>query len=162
MAHIKESHKFKCNRCETFAETLDDLKKHVDSSHSQQHVKFHICPICKAVFNNASLLENHIKETHSETTQSENFECNICEIHLQSQAQVKEHMITEHYSECSTCGKKFQTTTQLREHTLSCIIQPCDSCSDIFYTTSDLNSHIKKIMQSNVHRVICLFRLKAI
>lgn len=118
---------------------------------SFQHIEKHECNVCKQVFSQKALLENHIGTKHSDDLP---YSCNFCTRIFPSKSARNNHQYMNHKNNsyeskhvCNECQISFEMKEELRIHSFIHFkgeIKTCLECYQIFKTSRLLNIHMEK------------------
>ena len=166
--HVKETHDFQCQLCNTTFTSSVELELHstelhndVDQSKAIDTVRDSLyCAMCKIHFTASPLLEAHMKEEHTQvcgtcdkdfTTRSElkthvkenhSFSCIYCEKVTTTQENMQEHVASEHRILCALCSCVLRTESELELHRSDKHPNACVICSTELVNKEDLDKHI--------------------
>ena len=105
-----------CTTCFITFQTGEELDHHI--THTHPITKFQ-CEVCKKEFNNKSHYTRHTRITHPNPDKRN---CDICNQIFDSNAQMKEHLLSMHplsKYECALCQKEFLYKWHLKRHVLT-------------------------------------------
>ncbi|CAG0914786.1 unnamed protein product [Notodromas monacha] len=116
----KERRCIPCTSCGRSLKSELQLEEHVAAVHRKER-NFH-CPICSARFGWKSLLQEHVRKTHSNIDTT--LVCQECSKSLKTKRGLVEHMWSRHsircpganFKKCRFCDKIFITVQKLKEH----------------------------------------------
>ena len=154
ISHISEEHgigRIKCALCILTFETMPELERHFEDTHSQQNPKLIKCKFCDEAFVNYSKLARHKELVHSILPKrNRGAKCNDCfmpissfeseELH-EEKCQILQQKI------CDFCGLQFSDLAELKQHRNQLHIEhfDCDVCHKQFRRENLLNQHKKKV-----------------
>lgn len=167
--HIAKTKPFVCPECghDCSAMTWDAFQNHLYAKclHFSRVVKY-TCPICKAAYDNLSVIEQHIITAHGEAY----YKCQSCPMAFKSEATFNSHKSVSHPGlnvdlkvifKCPTCDTVFHGKNQLVRHVNS-HIQPnrklafkCLNCLQLFDNKAYLVDHMKREHHNWDSRIEC-------
>ena len=83
---------FKCENCHRSFSRKDNLKTHIDSTHSGLMKTKYSCKICSETFSRSYNLKIHTASKHS--THQASFKCQICDKTFTKKGNLKQHNIS--------------------------------------------------------------------
>ncbi|XP_076238969.1 uncharacterized protein LOC143182094 isoform X8 [Calliopsis andreniformis] len=134
-----DDYKFACEHCGKRFKMEWDLKFHIGTHGSSQHM----CDICGKFYTSNYSLYKHRKVAHLNEYK---FQCSVCNKRLLTQENLDSHM--EQHSrtyECKECGKVFASKRYLATHvTTHTGVKPymCQICKKNFRTSHMRNTHL--------------------
>ncbi len=124
------------------------------SSYHPQETKFHVCKICKQLFETAQKMWSHRLVEHDELNK---IYCELCSFNTESRLELETHAMTVHHQElpdtkeymCCWCGKVFSSRHGFRHHVLKHSEDgppeyPCpqDNCDEKFLSRLAIKLHM--------------------
>lgn len=152
--HDPENHPtFSCDKCERICTTKGNLTGHIKYVHLKE--RHFGCSICQKKYSSKVNLINH-SIIHMNDKEKSKFKsnwkhcCYFCEIKLENQSLLNQHMTThtqERPYPCVICKKKFKRNAHLKLHQKlhqkpsDRVFFPCDLCSKRFSQRGYLNTN---------------------
>ncbi|CAK9829988.1 Zinc finger protein 875 [Anthophora retusa] len=134
-----DDYKFACEHCGKRFKMEWDLKFHIGTHSSSQHM----CDICGKFYTSNYSLYKHRKVAHLNEYK---FQCNVCNKRLLTQENLDNHMQQHSRTyECKECGKVFASKRYLATHTTTHTgVKPytCHICKKNFRTSHMRNTHL--------------------
>ncbi|KAG7213198.1 hypothetical protein KM043_002512 [Ampulex compressa] len=134
-----DDYKFACEHCGKRFKMEWDLKFHIGTHGSSQHM----CDICGKFYTSNYSLYKHRKVAHLNDYK---FQCTVCNKRLLTQENLDNHMQQHSMTyECKECGKVFASKRYLATHvTTHTGIKPytCNVCKKNFRTSHMRNTHL--------------------
>ncbi|XP_043516194.1 zinc finger protein OZF-like isoform X1 [Frieseomelitta varia] len=134
-----DDYKFACEHCGKRFKMEWDLKFHVGTHGSSQHM----CDICGKFYTSSYSLYKHRKVVHLNEYK---FQCGVCNKRLLTQENLDSHMQQHSRTyECTECGKVFASKRYLATHTTTHTgVKPyaCHVCEKNFRTSHMKNMHL--------------------
>ena len=103
-SHFKMEHVYSCETCGKELGTKEELKKQIDSNHTQ-----HDCPLCKETFVDKTKLTEHVKASHT-------YKCVMCSFEGSTVDAMEKHILEKHFTPdennkfcCDECSRKFES-----------------------------------------------------
>ena len=126
------------------------MQSHIDNTH-----KFP-CSECALPFKNRVILVDykdfvHKKKENEETTKDpkkndntdiEQKKCNVCDVHVTTEEELKKHTEADHFFACNLCQDKFVKKSELATHKLSKHVFTCLFCTFQGETEEIMEEHI--------------------
>ncbi|XP_046747062.1 zinc finger protein 34-like isoform X8 [Diprion similis] len=134
-----DDYKFSCEHCGKRFKMEWDLKFHVGTHGSSQHM----CDICGRFYTSSYSLYKHRKVAHLNDYK---YQCNVCNKRLLTQENLDNHMLqhSQTYT-CKECAKVFASKRYLSTHmTTHTGVKPypCHVCEKNFRTSHMRNTHL--------------------
>ena len=129
---------FKCDKCKLTFTSLEHLKQHRSSKHTDEH----------------NDMQQNIPE--EEKKDEIYFSCLKCNFETQEEKDLTEHMNSEHDCyDCDICTNKFESNSKLQEHkNKDHTMVHCELCRYVSRSTSHMNEHVRnthlKTKRSNI------------
>ncbi|XP_076628962.1 uncharacterized protein LOC143345562 isoform X20 [Colletes latitarsis] len=134
-----DDYKFACEHCGKRFKMEWDLKFHIGTHGSSQHM----CDICGKFYTSNYSLYKHRKVAHLNEYK---FQCSVCNKRLLTQENLGNHMQQHSRTyECKECGKVFASKRYLATHmTTHTGVKPytCHICKKNFRTSTMRNTHL--------------------
>lgn len=134
-----DDYKFACEHCGKRFKMEWDLKFHVGTHGTSQHM----CDICGKFYTSDYSLYKHRKVAHLNEYK---FQCDVCNKRLLTQENLDNHMRQHDKTyECKECGKVFASKRYLATHTTTHTgVKPyvCQICKKNFRTSHMRNTHL--------------------
>ena len=133
------------------------LSTHVSEEHINR------CNKCLKVFVNRTDLKNHVTIIHkaakeaSSAPPTKQFDCPICSLSNNSQAEVIKHIEHKHTEKCSVCQTEFTCKSELESHissahknTTSSNSNTCRICTHQFRSENEMKTHIINVHERKI------------
>lgn len=161
---------FTCESCDIACDSQETLLKHLDTHHTgdenhacdfcddiftseidlQAHVSLHhaiSCRDCDTEFDTELLLDDHIKETH---TNKKLITCEKCGKMFRNKSSLRHHMVRHTDVQpyvCKRCDRAFKHRSSLYMHERAVHQKikafPCDTCNKKFALKTQLQTHMR-------------------
>ena len=94
------------------------------------------CTICEEPFTDQSKLDEHQQANH--------IKCQTCDLLVESQIKLEEHIMNQHSVECPICKTKLKDNNSFASHFNREHIFTCIPCGNVFGSQPVLDKHIKE------------------
>ena len=142
----------KCDKCVFETDSERGLKIHIRRKHTSINNKKYpkACDLCERQFDNHNAMKKHMKQ-HSYIRAY--YKCEDCEFVGENDETMEVHIGKTHSDnlECGLCEVQMDTLENLEMHLFTCEIYVCCSCNLKGKSLSELKSHVVNEQTMEVH-----------
>ena len=100
-------------------------------------------------------MSNHMKHWH-------NVLCPVCQMTLESEADLEKHLLAHHAVQCPICPKKYSDKQGFTEHFKADHDFVCSKCGKDFVTEDDVNKHIETVHTNKCTKCGSVFETRSL
>ncbi|CAH1994812.1 unnamed protein product [Acanthoscelides obtectus] len=125
---------WRCRKCIIFADTEEDMQKHLDEKHK---IEENLCPICYKSLKTQLEVTNHLKSTHVEVLEKPT--CHVCKLEFTNLNHLRLHYDDKHKNKpTNERTEKAKSREDETNSQISCVI-----CEAKFETKIEMGMHCR-------------------
>ena len=144
---------FKCSKCDFETFSKKGLKIHMKRKHTKyETLKYpRKCDLCEKTLENGLELRKHMKLHSFKGTLFGEYKCEECDFYGKSLETMEVHagMCCSENFDCGLCNVKIETLENLKTHLVLCEVYECKECFKRVNKLSDIKLHVENYHDQN-------------